>query len=440
MFLSPDGRYIVYSARAQEGSSTRDIFLLSVDGSSEVPLVQRAADDYALGWTLDGRGVLFASDHSGTFDAWLIGVSDGRAQGYPELVKRNIGKVQPMGLTQGGSLFYSLEADTTNTLVRDVYIATIDPATGKVLGTPKPAIQRYIGSNYIPTWSPDGLELAIRSQIKPVDTPVPPILSIVSIETGREREIRPKLASIIGGFHWSHDGRFLLVAVRNDRDNKDRQGIYKIDPQTGETTLSIEAPEGTWIHYPISSPDGKSVFYLSSKGAIMVHNVIGGEDRTLFEARKVDSPQLQTFLLTSLALSANGQWLAFKYRTTSGGSLMVIPAVGGQARQLFHESSAEGIFDNRGIAWTPDGRYIVFSKRPNRRSPYELWRIPAGGGQPQKLGLALPELGNLSLNSDGRRLAFSAAQPFTREVWVIENFLPKQNPKASSHPVISRKR
>jgi Tol biopolymer transport system component len=418
MFLSPDGRYIVYNAPAQEGSSARDIFLLSVDGSREVPLVQRAADDYVLGWTPDGRGVLFASDHSGTFDAYFIPVSDGKAQGYPELVKRNVGKVDPIGLTQRGSLFYSLQADT---LVRDVYIATIDPATGKLLAAPKSAIQRYIGSNYVPTWSPDGRQLAIRSSIKPVDTPGPVILSIVSIETGSEREIRPRLVSIMGGFHWTQDGQFLLVA---GRDEKDHQGIYKIDPQMGDTTLSIAAPEGTWIHYPISSRDGKALFYLSSKGAVMVHNVIGGEDRTLFEARKADDPRVQPFLLTALALSSNGQWLAFKYLAKDHVSLMVIPAAGGEARELLRESSAERIHDARGIAWTPDGRYILFSKRPNSRSPYELWRIPAEGGEQQKLGLALPELSNLSLNPDGRRLAFAAGQTVTEEVWVMENFLP----------------
>jgi hypothetical protein len=92
----------------------------------------------------------------------------------------------------------------------------------------------------------------------------------------------------------------------------------------------------------------------------------------------------------------------------------------------------------------PDGRYILFGTRKRspdhpdepvrvpapagggeRRKlyePVELWRIPAEGGEPQKL-LAIDEPRNLSIHPDGQRIAFAAGEEAS-EVWVMENFLP----------------
>ena len=47
-----------------------------------------------------------------------------------------------LGLTRDGSLYYSVQSG-----LRDVYLATIDPASGKVLSTPKLVTDRFTGSN-----------------------------------------------------------------------------------------------------------------------------------------------------------------------------------------------------------------------------------------------------------------------------------------------------
>ena len=82
--LSPDGRWIVYDSPQKEGAPERDIFLVSADGSREMPLVKHPADDLVLGWTPDGKKVLFASDRTGaTMSVWAVEVSDGKPQGSP---------------------------------------------------------------------------------------------------------------------------------------------------------------------------------------------------------------------------------------------------------------------------------------------------------------------------------------------------------------------
>jgi Tol biopolymer transport system component len=55
---------------------------------------------------------------------------------------------------------------------------------------------------------------------------------------------------------------------------------------------------------------------------------------------------------------------------------------------------------------------------------YDLWRVPAEGGTPQKVGLAIGPPWIVRVHPDGQRIAFIAGEPMRSEVWVMENFLP----------------
>ena len=213
MSLSPDGRYIAYAFPPQEESANNDIFVLATDGSRETVVVEHPADDTWPVWTPDGRHLLFASDRTGTTDAWVARVADGQPQGSPELLKRGVGRSVSLGFTRGGKYYYGVGVRTQD----DLYTAELDPQTGGVVASPTAAIERFPGSNGVPAWSPDGKSLAylsLRSSF-PVGTPgsSPPItLCIRSLETGEEREYTLGLTSPAYPFlHWSPDGRWLLV-------------------------------------------------------------------------------------------------------------------------------------------------------------------------------------------------------------------------------------
>jgi Tol biopolymer transport system component len=101
-----------------------------------------------------------------------------------------------------------------------------------------------------------------------------------------------------------------------------------------------------------------------------------------------------------------------------------LPAAGGAARELLRAQEAESIPT---IAWTPDGRHILYGKRGHntrQREITELWRISTDGGEPQKLDLATsnPMLA-LRVHPDGRQIAFIAGE-MKSEIWALENFLP----------------
>ena len=66
------------------------------------------------------------------------------------------------------------------------------------------------------------------------------------------------------------------------------------------------------------------------------------------------------------------------------------------------------------IAWSRDGRVLLFARRD------ELWRVAVAGGAAQKVASVAPNLHELRLHPDGRRIAFTAGVHHG-EVWVMEN-------------------
>jgi len=84
----------------------------------------------------------------------------------------------------------------------------------------------------MPEWSPDGTSLFYMSRRGRVG-PAFNIPSIKSMQTGEVRELATGLL-FLNQVRWWSDGRS-LIAVCIDRTEKD--GICRIDVQTGQTTM-----------------------------------------------------------------------------------------------------------------------------------------------------------------------------------------------------------
>ncbi|MCX6616027.1 MAG: tetratricopeptide repeat protein, partial [Acidobacteria bacterium] len=127
--FSPDGRFVAYSL-VREGSPPHgDVFLMTADGRNEVVVAGHPAEDQLLGWTPDGRSLVFLSDRSGTWDIWSVHITGGKQQGEPELLKKNFGwDSEVLGFAPDGSLYYK-----TYTALCRLYNAVVDLETGKVL-------------------------------------------------------------------------------------------------------------------------------------------------------------------------------------------------------------------------------------------------------------------------------------------------------------------
>ncbi|MEK7753895.1 MAG: tetratricopeptide repeat protein [Acidobacteriota bacterium] len=419
MHFSPDGRYLAYNCAPRKEDREGDIFLLDLESGREVALVQHPADDEYPLWTPDGKGIVFASDRMGHWGMWHLEVGGGRPRGVPALIKPDFGRgILPMGLTRKGLLYYGVA-----TGMNDVYTAEIDLATGKVLAGPTPVTQKFVGSNTAADWSPDGRHLAYLSGRGPTQAGAKTVC-IRSVESGQERELTLKI-NWVQWVRWSPDGKSLLSRAQQ----AGRRGLYRVDSQTGDAIPLVEEDPGSYVGGPAAwSSDGSAIIFrrettAAKKSAIVVRNLESGRERDLLAVA-------QPSLLRSLAVSNDGAHVAFLVQEAEKQStvLKVMPAAGGEARELLRLVYPEGFVT---IAWTPDGRDLLFGRRPKATEPRtELWRVPAQGGRPQPLGLAMDGLRSPSVHPDGRRIAFTAGE-YKSEVWVMENFLPVATAKAA---------
>jgi Tol biopolymer transport system component len=415
--FSPDGKYIAYSFPQDEDTQNRDIFLMSVEDKREIPLIIHPMNDSLLGWSSDGEWILFASNRTGSTDAWVVKVNQGKLIQSPEMIKKDIGHIDPMGFTRYGSFYYGLSNRMT-----DVYSIQIASESGEILSPPEKVTLHYEGTNRNPAYSEDGKYLAYVSErgLGPLSRNV---LCVRDLQSGKEEEffLEPKNGSYP---RWSPDGRYISFEGM-DRD------IYRIDVHSGAVDLIVQAEHGIIIYSHRWSKDGKSIFYTRSddpkatgqtawrKSHIYVHDIASGQDKILpgspDNAKDID-------------ISPDGDWLVFVNRDEKK-VLGVIPTSGEEPRILcsYEHPATRPIYPT----WIAGGRFILFTRVSSGLDEvpetWEIVRIPVEGGEIQSLGLEMTEFRHFSAHPDGQHIVFHSTGSQMRgpEVWVMENFLPK---------------
>jgi Tol biopolymer transport system component len=121
MKVSPDGAYAAFGVNKDPQQT--DIYVMRLDGSGELPIVERSGINDVVGWTPDGKKLLFWREGTDASSVWEAPFASGKLQGEPQLLKENVGR-RPFALGQpsrSGSLYYLVEAGAA-----DIYTASID--------------------------------------------------------------------------------------------------------------------------------------------------------------------------------------------------------------------------------------------------------------------------------------------------------------------------
>ncbi len=416
--FSPDGRFILYSGPSAETGLSSDVFVLSRDGESDTRLVHHPSNDMTVGWSPDGRWILFVSDRTGTLDLWMLPVEDGRAAGEARLVKSGTGRIFSLGFDSGGRYYYG-----TGSQVHDIFTVSLDPEAGRALSAPSRTVERFQGLNDSPSYSRDGAHMAYVSARGSVTTVRPRFntLCIRELDTSEEREFRTDFRRLAGPL-FSTDGTTVFVAAW-DRDKG--MGIHQMDATTGAFSSVAEAEEGNLLSGHALSPDRKVLHYTGCDAEacwIRSRDLESQAEKEIYRGPREP---------LSIALAPDGTSLAFVSLPLGSVEaervVRILPVDGGTPREIFR-------FTQHGQHWitlefSADGESLFVPREVNPPAdpPWTLLRVPLAGGEPQDLGLRMAGIGRVAAHPDGERITFSSKgfEEKDDEVWVIEGFLPR---------------
>lgn len=403
---SPDGRFIATGERRGKDFSEQAIVVAALDGGRQTDVVTTPGINKVVDWSNDGR-LFYTNEHDGAASVYAVPMRDGRPSGAPLLLKSDFARALPMGLTSDGRLFYG---ELTGTW--DVYVASFEPTTGRVVSSPTRATHRLIGFNQGIDWTNDGRQVAYLLRKGSVPRS-PAVLAIRDDKTGEVREVDPALPYINAAIRWSPDGRSI---VAQGSDKKGHTGLHLIDPRTGQfQTVFFVNPRGGMVHRPMWSPDGSALYY-------SLWDVDKGKAFRVMRRDLKSGVETEVCNCTGgtalYALSADGRNLAVIDNLNSMMTLSVVPVSGGKARALVTVPAKEGFST---VEFTRDGRRILYGRiRDAKTQATDLWSVPVSGGEPQLTGLSMKSLRGLRVHPDGRRLGFTGGE-LSQEIWVLEN-------------------
>lgn len=432
--FSPDGKYILYTRSMPEGpraylmpadvkpevlprvgdaEAAALLARMAADGKSEVPLAWGAGSVESPVWTPDGSRVVFVSNRSGSPALWSGRVVDGKPVGEPELLKADF-RNHLIGFASDGSLFYRMSSPQN-----DVYLANLDPATGRVTSEPRRINRQGIGNAWGRiAWLPDGKSLSFWEKRNERD-----VLVVHTLATGEERELWDRAPG--GGRDytgWFPDGRSLM-SVEGKGENRTWCRVDSLSRKT-LATWTVPAIPLLWLRTPAiftPSADRMTLFFAQLDQTtgpcpegictyiISARSIETGKDREIFRTHDIPS---------NLAASPDGRQLAV-LAADKDYALMIAPAAGGPPRDLYRgKDRLEG-----GLAWTADGKQVLAFRHEQRQAA--IWSFPASGGPPEKSTPYVGIKGDCAASPDGTQIAFVGGG-VKREIWIASDIFGRK--------------
>jgi Tol biopolymer transport system component/DNA-binding winged helix-turn-helix (wHTH) protein len=253
------------------------------------------------------------------------------------------------------------------------YSHSLKSKAGRTIVTP---VVTNVGEKHTPSLSPDGQHLAFAW-----NGGAGPHFSIYVKLVGTEEALRlTNQESVDFNPVWSPDGRHIAFS----RIIKDETGIYIIPALGGSerrvhTLWHKQDFDEAWFRGRLSwSPDGKLLAFSDRASRNEAPSIFLLPLDSL-EVRRLTSPQHSRGDFCP-EFSPDGQTLTFARVWQGADSAYTVPISGGEEHRLSSEAKYQW-----GLAWTPDGRDIVFSNGGWPVNAGWLWKISLRGGEPERL-------------------------------------------------------
>ena len=257
-----------------------------------------------------------------------------------------------------------------------------------------------------PTFSPDGNQVAFAWDGENRDNTD---IYVKLVTGGRPLRLTTNPA-VDSRPAWSPDGSQIAFFRRSEGSG----GIFLVPPIGGIERRLAESPHlrGERFSGLSWSPDGKFLAVSDRTSpeepfAIFLVSVETGEKRRL------TSPPAQSLADHSPALSPDGRTLAFIRQSALVGDIYLVQVAEDETRRLTFNGQP------RYLAWTPNGREIVFSSAPGGLSNSSLWRISSFGGMPELLSGTGGDAISPAISRRGTRLIYSRRTMDTN-IWRLE--------------------
>jgi Tol biopolymer transport system component len=407
--FSSDGRFIAYTGG--DGHA----HVMTVDGGTDIRLTDSSESEVVVGWVPKSDYLVFRSDLSPGWGLYAIRVPNGKALGAPRLIKGDTrGQIQ-VGVTSSGAFYYVQVPTTIN-----AYVVSLNPDAGTLNGEPSRVTQRFDDMNAMPMWSPDGRKLAwfgMRALQQGLNLANASIV-VRDLASGAETTA-PVLFPRGLGYSpqympsptWLSDGRSIVIGATGDSRSID---LLKVDPASGETARFEDEAQPNKVTGQFSWTVDGSTMYRGIGNTIEARKTPNGAWTKIFSEAEGDG-------IRDAAPSPDGTKILYVLIPKGGdsmkGPIKILDLAGGRGRIVASECPA---WLRRSMAWTPDGRFIVYVTESN---PTRFWIVPAQGGTPKQLGHDMEgRIFDLTFSPDGKQLGYTQTI-FRAELWAMENFL-----------------
>lgn len=281
----------------------------------------------------------------------------------------------------GRQVAFSWNGESRNNY--DIYIKDVNSQAPPLRLTTDQAI------DYSPTWSPDGNWIAfVRASPGKQG-----VILLIHPLGGAEHRLHTTTSFPVANHRdlaWTPDSKLLIVSNHLNKDGQSQ--IASIHVETDEVKVLLSAPEGEFYLSPAVSPDGNTIAFTRDVGP-------GVSSIMLYSPEKSDSPR---------ALPA--QAAAF--------------------------GNVKGIL-NHYAAWTPDGKYIVFSS--DFGGGRHLWLAPVEGNGPMERLDALGDGLSAPFLSSKGQLAY-VREEYDTNIWRLDLNRAISDPRPNPLQVVSSTR
>jgi hypothetical protein len=399
---SPDGRFF---AVADDEAFVRlgKISIVPSQGGEPKLLADNAR---LIDWTRDGRYLIIVSERSGSEALYLLPIRDGRQAGDPIFVR--YGSFRFGQTTVEGSLVYQ------STPAGGSYQAWL----GALDSDGRPFDWNHLGltgSSRValePRWSPDSAQIVYTSNDDAVGQNTF-VIRARNMTSGEEREVyRGKHTECI----WAaqRPAVFCNTGIQTDPVHMD--------------TFSIATGSGHVEQLPPVRLDNGGFFFssLDDRAIYGWRVMFGGPGPELI---RLDATTMQATVLDRipgpfgwgnwLGLEPDEHWIARRVKDTTEIRPMSSDGMpSGDWKPLLSVGDTQ-------MSFTPDGKWVIYHD-VDSAGRQSLFRISTSGGQPERIGDFPTDsrTGHLRISPDGKKII--AESPVAPEVWVLENFEPKQ--------------